>query len=448
MNKTIFKLILTIFLIGNLSFVNGQCPTGNLVLSSQQSVDDFAVNYPNCTDFPHNLTIHGAGGITNLNGLSQIESIDGLFIIEGFSNLNDLSGLNNLNTINGSFFFRGNDGISNFNGLENLETIENDFLISDNNDLLNLSGLSSLQTINGQLTISDNFKLVSLDGIQSLTYINDGLLVTNNFFLTSFNGLNNLTSIGDGYIHIAHNGHLIDLSGLETLTTVNGAIYIAFNVSLNSLNGLNSLTTVNGNFTISGNNLITTLSALSNLTEINGNLQIDNIDSLSSLSGLENLNQINGSLTLLFITNLTNIEAIRNLDSSTLTSLQIGGNNQLSQCSVESVCDYLSMPVNNANISTNNVGCNTRQEVEDGCLLNNEDYQLSELKIYPNPTNNTFTISSLKEGKLKIIDSQGRTIKEMILGVDVYSISELSPGIYFVNITSEKASITKQIIKI
>src|SRR5690606_5699829 len=162
------------------------------------------------------------------------------------------------------------------------------------------------------------------------------------------------------------------------------------------------------------------------LTEIDGNLQIDNIDSLSNLSGLENLNQINGSLTLLFITNLTNIEAIRNLDSSTLTLLQIGGNNQLSQCNVESVCNYLSIPVNNANISTNSVGCNTRQEVEDACLLSNENYHLSELKIYPTPTNGTFEISGLKEGTIEIVDSQGRTVKEMSATESSYSISELS----------------------
>ncbi|MCB0851061.1 MAG: hypothetical protein KDD63_02370, partial [Bacteroidetes bacterium] len=50
----------------------GQCPTGNLLLSTQAEIDNFPINYPGCVDVNHKITINDAvaGDITNLQGLS------------------------------------------------------------------------------------------------------------------------------------------------------------------------------------------------------------------------------------------------------------------------------------------------------------------------------------------------------------------------------------------
>jgi len=53
------------------------CPTGSITFSTQQEIDDFATNYPGCTQILGNLTIDGNTDteITFLAGLSQVISM-------------------------------------------------------------------------------------------------------------------------------------------------------------------------------------------------------------------------------------------------------------------------------------------------------------------------------------------------------------------------------------
>ncbi len=348
MKSFIFKVIFTVLLVGNLSFIYGQCPPETIVLETQEDVDNFAINYPNCTNLQASLIINQTP-ITNLNGLSQIESI----------------GLN--------LVIKRNLLLTSLNGLNNLETAF-DLDIEENHELQNLEGLNNLSLLHGLLIINDNHSIVSL------------------------NGLNNLAFIGEG-VSILHNPELI---------------------SLNGLSGLN---------------------------EIDGGLFIQNQNILTTLDGLENLTTIRGTLSIEINFGLINIEGIRNIDPFTIQRLQLSNNYELSVCDVQSICEYLGLPDYYGVIEGNNNGCNSEQEVEDACALGTQEIQISQIKIYPNPTNNTFEISGLKEGIIEIIDSQGRTVKQRVLNENHYSISELSSGIYFVKITSEKTSITKQLIK-
>ncbi len=349
MKSSILKVFFAVLLVGNVFFINGQCPPGNIILATQEDVDNFAVNYPNCTNLQANLIIQQTP-ITNLNGLSQIESI----------------GLN-LN-------IKDNILLTTLNGLNNLETA-NDLLIERNHALPNLDGLSNLSLLHGLLLINNNHSLVSLDGI------------------------NNLAFIGEA-VTILHNPELI---------------------SLNGLSGLN---------------------------EIDGSLFIQNQNTLASLDGLDNLTTIRGILSVEINFALINIEGIRNIDPTTIQRLQLSNNYELSICDVQSICEYLGLSNYNGVIEANNTGCHNRYEVEAACALGSEENQRVELKIYPNPTNGTFEISGLKIGTIEIIDSQGRTVKQMIPNGNSFSISELSSGIYFVKITSENIFTTKQLVKI
>ncbi|MFA7650758.1 MAG: hypothetical protein WCY06_10565, partial [Flavobacteriaceae bacterium] len=57
--KTFYQtLLLCSFLISSHSF--GQCPTGNVGLYSQADVNNFATNYPNCTEITGYLYISGS----------------------------------------------------------------------------------------------------------------------------------------------------------------------------------------------------------------------------------------------------------------------------------------------------------------------------------------------------------------------------------------------------
>ena len=159
--------------------LSAQCPEGDIALSSQQQVDNFVINYPNCTEL-QNLIIEGSD-ISNLEALSQITAIFGNLIIKE-TNIETLSGLENLTAIQGNLYigdfnpssccildnfnnstYKGNHNLNSLSGLENLETLNGDLLIVDNTLLTSLSPLSGLNTIGGSLYLYKNNALTSLE---------------------------------------------------------------------------------------------------------------------------------------------------------------------------------------------------------------------------------------------------------------------------------------------
>lgn len=63
-------------------------------------MDKFIVDYPDCTEIIGNVFIQSAD-LQNLNGLKQIERINGCFITISALNLESLEGLSNLKVIGG-----------------------------------------------------------------------------------------------------------------------------------------------------------------------------------------------------------------------------------------------------------------------------------------------------------------------------------------------------------
>src|SRR5690606_39737475 len=88
-------VFLTFFSLG----VKAQCPEGDVSFHLQAQLDDFAINYPNCTEITGYLSI--GARVNNLNGLSNLETVGGIFRISGNQFLTNLDGLNNLETVGG-----------------------------------------------------------------------------------------------------------------------------------------------------------------------------------------------------------------------------------------------------------------------------------------------------------------------------------------------------------
>ena len=74
--------------------VFGCLPEG-ITFTTQEEIDNFQVNYPNCTEIAGHVTINGED-ITNLNGLDQVTSIGGSLRINYNSMLTSLEGLDQL----------------------------------------------------------------------------------------------------------------------------------------------------------------------------------------------------------------------------------------------------------------------------------------------------------------------------------------------------------------
>ncbi len=234
------------------------CPTGNLTLTSQADIDDFATNYPGCTVMEYDLTINSfiSADITNLNGLSQLESIQG------------------------NLSFTLNPVLTNLSGLENLVNIGGNCSFFQNALLENTAALSSLTSIEGFLQFFNNNAITDLNGFGSLTTLGSHILINGNLNLESISGLSALTNSGS-YLSINDNPALVDLSGLSSLTAVNGFLRLTNNDALKDLMSLSNLESINGNIEIRENAKLISIKALEQIDPITiTDIEITNNDRL------------------------------------------------------------------------------------------------------------------------------------------------------------------------
>lgn len=150
-----------------------QCPPGNVVLLSQQEVNQFLIDYPNCTHIVGNLDIHGTN-ITDLSPLNNLVSTGGELAIWNCTNLQSINGLINLAQIGGRIYIGGDDNTN------------------TNSQLLNINGLSNVTSVGGMLAIKFCNALQNLNAFSQLTQIGGGLAIQNNTALNNITGFQNI----------------------------------------------------------------------------------------------------------------------------------------------------------------------------------------------------------------------------------------------------------------
>jgi hypothetical protein len=163
---------------------------------------------------------------------------------------------------------------------------------------------------------------------------------------------------------------------------------------------MDSLISVGGDLFIDNNEILTDFTGLQNLESIGGTLRINGNDSLNSLANLDNLTSVNGiSIGGAAWVNgnhaLNSLAGLENIDAGTISTLYITFNSLLSNCEVQSLCDYLASPNGTIEIHDNASGCNSQAEVEEACEASGiEDLIFSDqVFIYPNPFTSTTTIA-------------------------------------------------------
>ncbi len=177
--KIIFTFILSFL---SLTFAFTQtCPPDDITLTSQADIDNFATNYPGCTEIEGKLAIIGdSSSITNLAGLSQLTYTSILHISS--TDLTDISGLENIDSTNA-------------------------------------------------ITIEDNSSLLNLDGFLGMTLIDLGIIIQNNASLNDITGLMNVSiesNIIVGLVFIVGNPNLsfCSLPNLCDLLDNNAAVSV------------------------------------------------------------------------------------------------------------------------------------------------------------------------------------------------------------------------------
>ena len=424
---TLFLKIVVLLNVMTFSSVEAQsCLPNNLIITSQAEIDSFATNYPGCSIIEGHVAIFGPNDITNLNGLSQIVKIIGGLLIRDTHGLINLTGLDNLESTN-NLFLQGNNNLNSLQGLENLTTIELGLHITEHDNLTTISALSNLSA-SPSVSIQKNNALVSLNGLENVTNVSD--------------------------IFISYNNSLADLNGLIGATNLTGSINILANPLIQNLNGLNNLVSVGGHLSIYDNQSLTSLTGLESLTSISGSAQqFVSLDillnpQLLNINSLSNLIMINGDLRISDNESLINIDGIRNIDATTIDQLYITNNDLLSNCAITSVCDYLDINPNVAEIYNNMPGCNSEAEVQVACdNLGIDEIETMSINIFPNPTSGKIEISGIPHGLATITDTSGRIVKEIFFKDPTLDISDLSQGVYFVSVQSNRKSTTKKIIK-
>lgn len=395
------------------------CFPDGVTFSTQEQIDSFSTNYPDCKEVLGDMTISGEE-ISNLEGLSQLTSIGGellllanpdLINLTGLHNityigsnlrvinnprLQDLQAFNNLRSIEGDLVIGyidmvnggGNDSLKNLEGLNNVTMIKGSLIIQYNNNLIALSGLDNVTFIGAMISISGNAMLSSLtglniesaqtyfyislnhslhdfSGLNKLTSVGKNLSVYNNDALTSLNGLENLTSIGNE-LRLQDNPLLSDLSVLEGLKTVR-KIYISSNPSLATLSCFVRMKEIEGSLTVRECHLLNDLEGLDNLTTIGGSLSIWDNDGLTTLMGLSRLTYVGAGVSISKNDSLTSLSGIDNINMTSANSLYIKNNLSLSSCEVKSVCDFLAVPNAAVTILFNAPGCGHENEVIEAC---------------------------------------------------------------------------------
>jgi hypothetical protein len=115
------------------------CLYGGATFNTQDQIDNYQTNYPECNHLAGSVTISG-NDITNLDGLINITSIGGDLYIKNNPILNDLTGLENVKTVGGSIEIKLNDALTNLTGLDNIKPGSITYLeISQNIHLSNCS---------------------------------------------------------------------------------------------------------------------------------------------------------------------------------------------------------------------------------------------------------------------------------------------------------------------
>lgn len=295
-----------------------QCPQGQVNLNTQAQVNQFLVNFPNCTELTGNLYIGG----------------------NQTSDITDLSPLNNLIRV-GGWIAIYHTSLTHINGLGGLTSVGADIDFRNNSLLTNIDGFGSLTTIGG-LDVRNHSVLTSIDGFNNLTDIGTiGVNIQINQALQSINGFNSLTQI-EGKFELRQNPNLVSFGGFNNLTTF--GTYLYFNdTKVVNVTGLSSLTTVGTFMVIEGNTELTNIDFVNALTTVGANFAIRNNSQLQNLNGLSNLVSVGGRVQILNNTVLNNISGLQNINPTTISEqgLIIKDNPALSVCNLPNFCTYL-----------------------------------------------------------------------------------------------------------
>ncbi len=373
------RKLLVIIIISSISRMTyAQCPPldqGYLIFSSQEKLEAFAADFPNCTEI---VTTNGLTIITNqdalgtpihdLTPLSQIVKVEGGIRIsleneQILPNLESLNGLHNIVELDKLELSKSNaiTGFSELLGIKKLDKlqvnstsafteiglnelhIEEELILWGNEALVSLDNLTTGDEIQN-LTISDNPQLELADRLQNLEIVHNSLILNH----PDLRFVKDIVTIGE--LNLTGNGPIQDLTAFESIQSLTSGLKLTSLENLENLQYLDNLINTSTFNTLSLNNLpilsdinifenvkelgtlaiswcpqITDLTAMSDLAR----LGFMNLNDLEGLTDLQGLGKVSSGGTFIIMSN-PNLETFDGLEGLlTLNDLRILGNENL-----------------------------------------------------------------------------------------------------------------------
>jgi hypothetical protein len=220
---------------------------------------------------------------------------------------------------------------------------------------------------------------------------------------------------------------------------------------INNLIGLGTMRSVSGNIDISGNPNLSELSGLDGLISVGGSLNISFNDILTDLSGLMGLDSIGPTLMIDGNNSLWSLHGIDSIEPSTIGDLLIYENPLLSECDVQSICDYLANTVHYADIYSNAPGCMNEVEIEEACEPEylSDPGIISGISVYPVPAGKEICISGdypVTINEITLYNETGQQVSRQLFTGEPIDVSTLKPGFYIIELKTSQGFFRRKII--
>lgn len=442
--------------------------TGNPLLSSISSLEGSTIfeGYLRLTNNPMitsleafssqtgflNIRIDGCDGITDLSGLEGVTSINTLELREN-ANLQNILALSNVSGRMTEIDIDFNASLSSLSGLEGIHSVFESIHVGRNSSLENLNGLSGLTNeISPQnavsLVINGHALLNDISGLTNLDYTTLSVVgIFNNSALSKCD----VASIC-GYIDL---GSPLQIENNEVgCNTVAEVVEDCATVDIPDANFLSTLLNHNPIIDTDGDNAI----QYGEAEIFNGTLEASNMN-INDFSGLEafiNITGFNGASNEIVTLRLDDNTALTSVifeNNSLLEAVNLKNGNNTNISNFQGLnCPNLQFvcvdDVSFAETNFTNIDAQVAFTTDCGFLaVPTFDIQ-KNVTMFPNPVSE----------KLQIRVAEGVVFEKAtlysILGEELFFTSEenvdcsqLAAGIYFVEVTTDRGSISKKIVK-
>ena len=194
---------------------------------------------------------------------------------------------------------------------------------------------------------------------------------------------------------------ITNLRGLNPIKTIKGRFNISAFILFNC-KGMENLTSV-GSLDIFGSNL-ESLEGLENLETIEDDFFLAGSYKIKDFAPLKNLKNVGGGITILWNEQLESLQGLEHINPRDITGLSISGNTQLSDCAINSFCQYLRLDDAVSNISDNGPDC-TENKIRIACgdayipfaayYDENRNQQQDDCLLYTSPSPRDATLSRM-----------------------------------------------------